>query len=45
VVEAAARGGTLNAARHAGDLGRPLMAVPGPVTSAMSAGCHDLIRE
>ena len=25
-------------------LGRPLMAVPGPVTSAMSAGCHELLR-
>ncbi len=25
-------------------LGRPLMAVPGPVTSAMSVGCHTLIR-
>jgi hypothetical protein len=23
----------------------PLMAVPGPVTSAMSAGCHALIRD
>ncbi len=45
VVEAAAHSGTLAAARHAHDLGRPLMAVPGPVTSAMSAGCHSLIRE
>src|SRR5262249_52525033 len=31
--------------RHAHDLGRPLMAVPGPVTSAQSAGCHEAIRE
>jgi DNA processing protein len=45
VVEAAARGGTISAARHADDLGRPLMAVPGPVTSATSAGCHQLIRD
>jgi DNA processing protein len=45
VVEAGPRGGTISAAGHAGDLGRPLMAVPGPVTSAMSAGCHGLIRE
>lgn len=44
VVEAAARSGTMAAARHATGLGRPLMAVPGPVTSAMSAGCHELIR-
>jgi DNA processing protein len=26
-------------------LGRPLGAVPGPITSAASAGCHRLIRE
>ena len=45
VVEAAPRGGTLATARYASDLGRPLMAVPGPVTSAMSAGCHALLRE
>jgi DNA processing protein len=45
VVEAAERSGTLATARHAIDLCRPLMAVPGPVTSAMSAGCHTLIRE
>jgi DNA processing protein len=45
VVEAAPRGGTISAAGHAEDLRRPLMAVPGPVTSAMPAGCHDLIRE
>jgi len=45
VVEAAARSGTLATARHASDLDRPLMAVPGLVTSTMSAGCHTLIRE
>jgi DNA processing protein len=45
VVEAALRSGALNTARHAHDLGRPLMAVPGPVTSAQSAGCHELIRD
>ena len=45
VVEAALRSGALNTARHAHDLGRPLMAVPGPVTSAQSAGCHRIIRE
>lgn len=45
VVEAAVRSGALNTARHATDLGRVAMAVPGPVTSAMSAGCHLLIRE
>ena len=30
---------------HAATLGRPLGAVPGPITSATSAGCHRLIRE
>lgn len=45
LVETAERGGTMATARHASDLRRPLMAVPGPVTSAMSAGCHALIRE
>lgn len=45
VVEAAERSGALNAARQAKDLGRLLMAVPGPVTSAQSAGCHQMIRD
>jgi len=45
VVEAAARSGALNTALWAADLQRPLAAVPGPVTSSMSAGCHRLIRE
>jgi DNA processing protein len=45
VVEAGERSGALNTARHAADLGKPLMAVPGPVTSAQSAGCHRIIRE
>ena len=45
IVEAALRSGALNTARHAHDLGRPLMAVPGPVTSAQSAGCHEVIRD
>jgi len=45
VVEAALRSGALNTARHAYEQGRPLMAVPGPVTSAQSAGCHEAIRE
>ncbi len=44
VVEAARRSGALNTASHAVMLGRPLMVVPGPVTSAMSVGCHDLLR-
>ncbi|MGK5530265.1 DNA-processing protein DprA [Streptomyces sp. URMC 129] len=45
VVEAARRSGSLITARQAGRLGRHLMAVPGPVTSGLSAGTHRLIRE
>lgn len=45
VIEAGARSGTINTAGHAASLGRPLGAVPGPVTSATSAGCHLLLRE
>ena len=45
MVEAALRSGALNTARHARDLNRPLMAVPGPVTSIASAGCHLAIRD
>jgi len=45
VVEAALRSGSLNTARTAALLGRPVGAVPGPVTSASSAGCHALLRD
>jgi DNA processing protein len=45
VMEAGWRSGSLNTAGHAAALGRPLGAVPGPVTSAASAGCHRLIRD
>ncbi len=45
VIEAGWRSGSLNTAGHAAALGRPLGAVPGPVTSAASAGCHRLIRD
>ena len=45
VTEAGVRSGSLNTAGHAAELGRDLGAVPGPVTSAASAGCHRLIRE
>lgn len=44
VVEAAVRSGALNTATRARELGRQVMVVPGPVTSAMSAGCHEEIR-
>lgn len=45
VLEAGWRSGSLNTAGHASSLGRPLGAVPGPVSSAASAGCHRLIRD
>lgn len=45
VVEAGRRSGSINTAGHAAALGRPLGAVPGPVTSGASAGCHRLLRE
>ncbi|OWP22810.1 DNA protecting protein DprA [Microbacterium sp. AISO3] len=45
VVEAGWRSGSLNTAGHAAALGRALGAVPGPVTSAASAGCHRILRE
>ncbi|GIL36004.1 DNA-processing protein DprA [Phycicoccus sp. DTK01] len=45
VVEAGLRSGSLSTAREARDLLRPVGAVPGPVTSPTSAGCHELVRE
>ena len=45
VVEAGQRSGAVNTARYARDLRRRLMAVPGPITSDLSAGCHQVIRE
>lgn len=45
VIEAGWRSGSLNTAGHASALGRPLGAVPGPIQSATSAGCHRLIRD
>lgn len=43
VVEAGRRSGTLSTASASESLGRVLMAVPGPVTSALSVGCHMLL--
>lgn len=45
VVEAGIRSGSLNTARHAHELSKPVGAVPGPVTSMSSAGCHQAVRE
>ena len=44
VVEAGIRSGARNTAASAAALGKELMAVPGPITSAASLGCHELIR-
>ena len=44
IVEAALRSGSLATARHAQRLGRHVMGVPGPVTSALSGGVHELLR-
>ncbi|GAA4195160.1 DNA-processing protein DprA [Gryllotalpicola kribbensis] len=45
VVEAGARSGSINTANHASDIGRPIGAVPGPITSPSSVGCHRLLKE
>ncbi|WSZ88058.1 DNA-protecting protein DprA [Micromonospora sp. NBC_00858] len=45
VVEASARSGATQTARRAIYTGRAAMVVPGPVTSAMSVGAHELLRE
>ena len=45
VVEAGQRSGAANTAAWARKLGTPLGAVPGPVTSATSVGCHRMIAD
>ena len=45
VAEARERSGALNTARTAADLGRLVLALPGPVTSAASGGCHRAIAD
>ena len=44
IIEASTRSGTMHTAAFALDQGRPVMAVPGPVTSPVSAGCHNLLK-
>lgn len=45
VIEAAARSGTLNTVSHALQQGKEVFAVPGNITSPLSAGCNNLIRQ
>ena len=45
VVQAAARSGALITARHALDLGREVLAVPGPIDAPTSAGANQLLRD
>lgn len=45
VIEAGIRSGSLNTASHAAALDIPVYAIPGPITSAASAGCHSLIHQ
>ena len=45
VVEAAFRSGSLRTARDAAEIFKPVMAIPGPINSPTSEGCHRLIAE
>lgn len=45
VVEASTRSGARNTASWATELHRPVMGVPGPVTSAASSGVHEMLRD
>jgi len=44
VVEAGRRSGSISTANHATELGRPVGAIPGPITASSSQGCNRLIQ-
>jgi DNA processing protein len=44
VIEAAIRSGSLATARAALELDRPVLGTPGPITSALSSGVHQILR-
>jgi DNA processing protein len=45
IIEAAARSGTLSTAAHALEQGREVFVVPGNITSPMSTGCNNLLKQ
>ena len=45
IVEAKFISGSIRTARDAAEIFRPVFAIPGPVTSPLSEGCHRLIAE
>lgn len=45
IIEAAARSGTLSTAAHALEQGKEIFAVPGNITSPLSAGCNALLKQ
>ncbi|MFZ1360872.1 MAG: DNA-processing protein DprA [Candidatus Saccharimonadales bacterium] len=45
ITEAAAKSGTLNTASHAMEQGRDVFVIPGNITSPLSAGCNNLIKQ
>lgn len=44
LIEAGQHSGAVNSAHRAAALGRPVMAMPGPVSSTASHGCHELVK-